>query len=152
MKKLDLYDNYAEKAAKIGVPKDKRYTWVEEMVKERREREERALAREAEIEERKRGKDLEEKTLEVEKKRLELAADEKKKEVELAAEQRKIEGEAELKRLEIQSKPKTYQMPVARTKGWQTVTPGYSLSVNQIDIHLERFGRHCCSMNWPEED
>ena len=69
---MDLYDTYAEKATKIGVPEDKRFGWIEERVKEHREREERVLAREDKRRE-----------LEIEEKRREIEIEEKRREAEI---------------------------------------------------------------------
>ena len=68
---MDLYDLYTESAAKVCVPEDRKFVWVEERVMDHTEEDERALAREekrreAELEEKRREAELEEKRREAE--------------------------------------------------------------------------------------
>ncbi|GFS20501.1 hypothetical protein ElyMa_001572600 [Elysia marginata] len=127
---MDLYDMYADKATKVGVPEDKRFLWIEEKVREHTEREERALAREEKRRE-----------AELEKRRLE-------------SEEKKREMEFELKKLKLQS------MSNAKSNATGTLNanmgkprlPALNLATNQVDLYLERFERHCSSMGWPKQD
>ncbi|GFR95462.1 Gypsy retrotransposon integrase-like protein 1 [Elysia marginata] len=83
---MDLYDMYADKATKIGVPEDKKFLWIEEKVREHTEREERALARQ----EKRREVELEKRRLESEEKRRELESKEKKREMEFELKSRTV--------------------------------------------------------------